>query len=185
MLTFRIAITAAVMAFITALTVCLVFIQLATFHAAARAAASAAMDAASANTLSRLEADVSELSSFVRVLSSSPSLADSEDRSEEDDAIVLFKAALHELTQADSLYVGYDNGCWLQVRRLDVLDPRERQRLGAPPGAIWNVNLIRPTSSGSLPMRRVFEGGRATRSSKSICGTTSMTLESGSGIATP
>jgi len=51
MLTFRIAITAAVMAFITALTASLVFTELGTFHAVARAAASAAMDAASASTL--------------------------------------------------------------------------------------------------------------------------------------
>ena len=51
-------------------------------------------------------------------------------------AVVLFKAVLHELPQADSLYVGYDNGCWLQVRRLDVRDPTERQRLEAPPGAV-------------------------------------------------
>ena len=94
MLTFRIAITAAVMAFITALTACLIFIQIATFHAAARAAASAAMDAASANTLSRLEAQVSELNTVVRVLSSNPSLADSDDRSEVDGAIGLFKTAL-------------------------------------------------------------------------------------------
>ena len=157
MLTFRIAITAAVMAFVTALTACLIFIQIATFHAAARAAASAAMDAASANTLSRLEAEVSKLSSLVRVLSSNPSLADSDDRSEVDGAIGLFKAALHELPQADSLYVSYDNGCWLQVRRLDVLDPTERQKLGAPPGAVHNVNLVRPTSGGALPMRRIFE----------------------------
>jgi len=156
-MTFRIAITAAVMAFITALTGCLIFIQIATFHAAARAAASAAMDAASANTLNRLEADVSELSSLVRVLSSNPSLTDSDDRSEVDGAIVLFKAALRELPQADSLYVGYDNGCWLQVRRLDVLDPTERRRLEAPPGAVYNVNLVRPTSGGALPMRRIFE----------------------------
>ena len=82
MLTFRVAITAAVMTFVTALTACLIFIQIATFHAAARAAASAAMDAASANTLSRLEAEVSELNTVVRVLSSTPALADSDDRSE-------------------------------------------------------------------------------------------------------
>ncbi len=147
------------MAFVTALTACLIFIQVATFHAAARAAASAAMDAASANTLSRLEAEVSELNTFVRVLSSNPALADLDDRSEVDSAIVLFKAALHELRQADSLYIGYDNGCWLQVRRLDVLDPTERQKLGAPPGAVYNVNLVRPTSGGALPMRRIFEDG--------------------------
>jgi len=156
-MTFRTTITLAVMTFITALTACLIFIQMKTFHTAARAAASAAMDAASANTLSRLAGEISELSTLVRVLSSNPSLADSDDRSEVDDAIGLFKAVLHELPQADSFYVGYDNGCWLQVRRLDVLDPTERRKLGAPPGAIYNVNLVRPTSGGALPMRRVFE----------------------------
>jgi adenylate cyclase len=157
MVTFRIAITAAVMAFITALTACLTFIQLATFHAAARAAASAAMDTASANTLSRLEGEVSGLSTLVRVLSTNTALTDSDDRSEIDDAIVLFKEALRELPQTEAFYVGYDNGCWLQVRRLDVLDPTELRRLQAPPGAVYNINLVRPTSGGGLPMRRVFE----------------------------
>jgi adenylate cyclase len=157
MLTFRIAITAAVLAFVVGLTGCLLAIQIATSHAAARAAASAAMDAASANTSSRLEADVSELGSLVRVLSSSPSLADSDQRSEGDGAIALFKAAVRELPQADSLYVGYDSGCWLQVRRLDVLRPEELRQLRAPHGAVWNINLVRPTSGGVLPMRRIFE----------------------------
>jgi len=103
MLTFRIAITAAVMAFLTALAACLIFIQIETYHAAAKEAASAAIDAASANTLSRLEAQLSELTSLLRVLATNPSLADSDDRSEVDGAIALFKAALHELPQTDSL----------------------------------------------------------------------------------
>ena len=157
MWTFRIAITAAVLAFVTALASCLITIQITTSHAAAGAAAAAAMDAASANTLTRLKADVSELSSVARILATSSSLTDSDDRSEVDGAIGLFKSALHELPQADSLYVGYDNGCWLQVRRLDVLDPTERQRLEAPPGAVYNINLVRPNADGALPMRRVFE----------------------------
>src|SRR5262249_27330933 len=157
MLTFRVAITTAVIAFITAMTASWVFTELGTFHAVARAAASAAMDAASANTLSRLEAEVSALSSVVEVLSSNPSLADSDDRTEEDSAIVLFKAALRKLPQADSFYIGYENGCWLQVRRLDVLGPVEREKLGAPPDAAYDVNLVRPTSGGALPVRRIFE----------------------------
>ena len=106
MLTFRIAITAAVLAFVTALTACLILIQIATFHTAARSAASAAMDAASANTLSGLEADVSELGTLVRVLSSNPSLSDSQDRSEEDEAIVLFKASDRKSTRLNSSHSG-------------------------------------------------------------------------------
>jgi len=157
MLTFRIAITAAVLAFVTALAACLILIQILTFHAAAREAASAYMDAASANSLSRLEAQVSELASLVRVLSENPFLADSDDRSESGGAVGLFKTAVNELPQADSLYVGYDNGCWLQVRRLDNLDPTQRRNLEAPDNALYNINLVRPIPGGALPMRRVFE----------------------------
>jgi adenylate cyclase len=115
------------------------------------------MDAASANTLNRLAAEISKLTTLVRVLSSNPALANSADRTESDAAISLFKAALDELLRADSIYVGYDNGCWLQVRRIDDLGELEREKLGAPPGAIYDVNLVRPTASGALPMERRFE----------------------------
>jgi adenylate cyclase len=158
MVTFRMAITAAVMGFIIVLAACLIFIQIVTFRASATAAASAALDAASANTLSRLESDVTELSSLLRILSTNPSLTDTDDRSEVDGVIMLFKAALRELPQADSLHIGYDNGCWLQVRRLDVLDAGERRKLNAPDGALYNVNLVRPAGGDALPMRRIFQG---------------------------
>jgi hypothetical protein len=84
MLTFRIAITAAVMGFISAVIACLIFIQIATFHAAAKAAASAAMDAASRNSRTRFDAELAELSDAVSVLSTDPSIADSNQRSETD-----------------------------------------------------------------------------------------------------
>jgi adenylate cyclase len=160
MVTFRIALTAAVMTFIIVLAACLILIQIATFRASARAAASAALDAASANTLSRLETDVTELSSLLRVLSTNPSLTDTDDRSEVDGAIAMFKAALLELPQADSLHIGYENGCWLQVRRLDVLDASERRKLGAPDGAVYNVNLVRPAAGDALSMHRIFQDER-------------------------
>ena len=179
----RIAITAAVMAFITVLAACLIFIQIATFRASARAAASAAMDAASANTLSRLEADITELSALVRVLSKNSSLTDSDDRTEIDGAIALFKAALHELPQADSLHVGYENGCWLQVRRLDVLDATERRRL-------VRLTALSTTSTSPVPRpsgrSRCVESSRtsaATSSRSSIFGITATTFDSVAGTA--
>jgi adenylate cyclase len=90
-------------------------------------------------------------------LSTNPFLTDSDDRSEVDRAVGLFKKALNELPQADSLYVGYDNSCWLQVRRVGDLDPMQRELLGAPPDAFYNINLTRRTTAGILPMRRIFE----------------------------
>jgi hypothetical protein len=70
---------------------CLIVIQILTLHAAAGEAASAYMDAASANALSRLEAELASLSSLLRVLSTNPFLADSDDRSVVDGAVGLFK----------------------------------------------------------------------------------------------
>ena len=155
--TFRVTITLAVLAFITALATCLIVVQALALHAAAKEAASAYMDAAAAATESRLQAQVANLTALVRVLSRSPFLADSDDRSEVGGAVDLFKTALQEAPQADSFYVGYDNGCWLQVRGLDNLDQAQRARLEAPPGAVFNVNLVRPLPEGALPLRRVFE----------------------------
>lgn len=155
--TFRVTNTLAVLALITALATCLVVVQVLALHAAATEAASAYMDAAAAATESRLQAQVANLTALVRVLSRSPFLADSDDRSEVGGAVDLFKSALREAPQADSFYVGYDNGCWLQVRGLDNLDQAQRARLEAPPGAVFNVNLVRPLPEGALPLRRVFE----------------------------
>jgi adenylate cyclase len=143
--------------FITALALCLIVIQVLALHAAAKEAASAYMDAAAAATETRLQSQVANLRALVRVLSKSPFLADSDDRSEVGGAVDLFKTALQEEPQADSFYVGYDNSCWLQVRGLDSLDRTQRARLEAPPGAVFNVNLVRPLPEGALPMRRVFE----------------------------
>ncbi len=155
--TFRTSITFAVMAFITALAGLLIFIQFWTFHLAAKEAASARMDAASAETLGRLRSEISEIASVVHVLSSSSSVADSNERSEAGRAIPLFKAALLEVPQMDTIYVAYDNGGWLQVRPLNQLNGDEQARLRAPLGASIGVSLIRPTPGGALPMRRIFE----------------------------
>src|SRR5258708_14039818 len=145
------------MAFVSALAACLILIQIVSFRAATREAAAAYMDAASANALSRLEASVSELAAIVSILAINPFLADSDDRSEIGGEAGLCKTALNEWPQADSLYVGYDNGCWLQVRRVGDLDTTQRERLEAPPDAFYNINLVRPTDTGILPMRRIFE----------------------------
>jgi adenylate cyclase len=145
------------MAFVTALAALLIFIQFWTFHIAVKEAASARMDAASAETLGRLQNEISKITLLVHVLASSSSVADSNERSEAGRAIPLFKAALLEVPQMDSIYVGYDNGAWLQVRPLNQLNEEEQAKLRAPLGASFSVSLIRLTPAGALPMRRIFE----------------------------
>jgi adenylate cyclase len=157
MFTFRSSITFAVMAFIVALTALLVAIQLRSLRSATREAASAYMDATSTKVLGRLQGELTTISTLVHVLATSSSVADSNERTETGRAIPLFKAALQELPQMDSIYAGFENGAWLQVRRISDLTEEQRERLRAPANADIAINLIRPTAGGDLPMRRVFQ----------------------------
>jgi adenylate cyclase len=157
MLTFRTSITFAVMAFIVALAALLIAIQVLALRWATREAASAYMDATSAKAFGRLQAEITAIASLVHVLATSSSVADSNERTETGRAIPLFKAALQELPQMDSVYAGFENGAWLQVRRIGDLNDEQRGRLRATPDANIAINLVRPTPSGELPMRRIFE----------------------------
>jgi adenylate cyclase len=157
MFTFRTSLTFAVMAFVVALAVLLIAIQVRALRWATHEAASAYMDASSAKALGRLRTEISAMASLVHVLATSSSVADSNERTETGPAIPLFKAALQELPQVDSIYAGFENGAWLQVRRIGDLNDEQRGRLRAPPATNIAISLVRPTPSGDLPMRRIFE----------------------------
>jgi adenylate cyclase len=157
MLTFRTSITFAVMAFIITLAAVLIGIQTRSMRLATEAAASAYMDATSSKVLGRLQGELATISSLVNVLATSSSVADSNERSETGRAVPLFKTALQELPQMDSIYAGFENGAWLQVRRTSDLTDDQRERLRAPKNADIVINLVRPTAGGELPMRRVFQ----------------------------
>ena len=131
MFTFRTSITFAVMAFVVALAALLIAIQARSLRWATQEAASAYMDAASTKALGRLQGELNTISSLVNVLATSSSVADSNERSETGRAIPLFKAALQELPQMDSIYAGFENGAWLQVRRTSDLTEDQRERLRA------------------------------------------------------
>ena len=157
MFTFRTSLTFTVLAFIVALAGLLIGIQFQSLRWATQEAASAYMDAASTKVLGRLQGELNAVASLVNVLATSSSVADSDERSETGRAIPLFKAALQEIPQTDSIYAGFDNGAWLQVRRTNDLSEDQRDRLRAPAIAHTVINLVRPTPAGDLPMRRIFQ----------------------------
>ena len=155
--TFRTSITFAVMAFIVALAALLITIQARALHSATQDAASAYMDAASAKASGRLQAEITGIASLVRMLATSSGVANSNEGAETGPAIALFKAALRELPQMDSIYAGFENGALLEVRRTSDLNEEQRERLRATRGADIAINLVRPNADGELPMRRIFE----------------------------
>ena len=156
-LSFRTSITLAVMAFVVALAALLIAIQVQALRWATRDAASAYMDATSTKAFGRLETEITAIASSVRMLATSSSVADSNEKAETAPAIPLFKAALQELPQMDSVYAGFENGALLQVQRVNELNDEQRTRLRAAPGANIAINLVQPTPSGELSMRRIFE----------------------------
>ncbi|MEH2564158.1 adenylate/guanylate cyclase domain-containing protein [Bradyrhizobium sp. AZCC 2289] len=157
MLTFRTSITSAVMVFIVALAALLIAIQVRALHSATQEAASAYMDATSAKALGRLQTEITAIASLVRVLATSSSVADSNEATEIGPAIALFKAALQELPQMDSIIAGFENGASLEVRRTGDLNEEQREKLRATPRADIAITLVRPSPGGELPMRRIFE----------------------------
>ncbi len=157
MLTFRTSITFAVMAFIVALAALLIAIQVRALRWATHEAASAYMDATSTKAFGRLQTEMTAIASLVHVLATSSSVADSNERSETGRAIPLFKTVLQEVPQMDSVYAGFENGAWLQVRRTRELNDEQREKLRATSDATIAINLIRPAPDGELPMRRIFE----------------------------
>lgn len=153
MITFRLTLTASIILMISALAALLVFVQLRTLNIAAESTAVSTMDAASDQAAARIRLQVLSLSRTVKILSMSPSLADSAERSETDRGTALMRGALIEHPTMDSIYVGYDNGTWVQVQRLEGLTDEQRRRAEAPANAVFGTTLVRLDA----PTRRVFD----------------------------
>ena len=51
----------------------------------------------------------------------------------------MIKDTLQQWPSTDSIYVGYDDGAWLQVQRLDGMDADQRSRLHAPANAAFGI----------------------------------------------
>ena len=157
MFTFRTSITLVLTTFIVTLAALLIAIQVRALRSATQEAASAYMDATSTKVFGRLQTEITAIASLVHVLATTSTVADSNERTETGRAIPLFKAVLEDRPQMDSVYAGFENGAWLQVRRISDLNDEQRETLGATPGADIAINLVRPTPGGDLPMRRIFE----------------------------
>ncbi|MCK1740302.1 hypothetical protein IVA80_05345 [Bradyrhizobium sp. 139] len=156
-MTFRLTLTASLMLMIGALAALLIFVQDRTLKLATDEAATSTMDGVSARTIMLLREQVANLSRATRTLSISPSLTAPSELDVGSPATGLVKGALIEWPALDSIYVGYGDGRWLQVQRVEGLKGEQRQRLGAPPNASFAIALVHPNSDGGLATTRIFQ----------------------------
>jgi len=183
MLTFRTSLTFAVMAFIVALAVLLIAIQVRTLRWATNEAASAYMDATSSKALGRLQTEITAIASLVHVLATSSSVTDSNERTETGPAIPLFKVALQELPQMDSIYAGFEMalGCRCGALANSTMSSARGyvQRPVPTLRSIWSA----PPRVANCRCDEFLKISRATKSDKLIFGNTDTTRASGPGIA--
>ena len=142
-MSFRLTLTACVMAMIGLLAALLIFVQIRTLDLVTEDAASSTMDAASRETVSLLQLQIEMLSRMARTLAFSPAIMESTDPSDSSPVAGLIKGNLAQWPALDSIYVGYENGHWLQVQRLDGLKGSQRDRVGGPPEAAFAITTTR------------------------------------------
>lgn len=156
-MSFRLTLTACVLLMIGLLAALLVFVQVRSLDLAVEDAATSTMDAASRNTVESLQFQVEMLSRMTRALAFSPSIMEASDPDDGSAVANLIKDNLVQWQALDSIYVGYDNGHWLQVERLEGLDGSQRERVGGPPNAAFGITMTRWVDGKELPTRRVFQ----------------------------
>jgi adenylate cyclase len=145
------------MAMIGLLAALLLFVQVRTQELVTEDAATSTMEAASRSTVSFLQLQIEMLSRMTRALAFSPAVMESSAPSESSPTAGLIKGNLAQWPAVDSIYVGYDNGHWLQVQRLDGLTGSQRDRVGGPPEAAFAITTTRWLDGKELPTRRVFQ----------------------------
>ena len=155
-MSFRLTLTACVMLMIGLLAALLIIVQVRSLDLAVEDAATSTMDAASRNTTSTLQLQVEMISRMTRALAFSPSIVETSDPDDGSPVANLIKGNLVQWPALDSIYVGYDNGHWLQVERLGDLDKSQRDRVGGPPDAAFAVTVTRWVDGKELPTHRDF-----------------------------
>jgi adenylate cyclase len=156
-MSFRLTLTAWVMAMIGLLAGLLIFVQVRTLDLVTEDAATSTMDTASRGSISFLQLQIEMLGRMARALAFSPAVMESAVPSDSSPTASLIKGNLVQWPALDSIYVGYDNGHWLQVQRLDGLAAGQRDRVGGPPEAAFAITTTRWSEGKELPTRRVFQ----------------------------
>ncbi|MBR1000447.1 cache domain-containing protein [Bradyrhizobium liaoningense] len=155
-MSFRLTLTACVMFMIGLLAALLIVVQVLTLDLVTEDAATSTMDATSRSTVSSLQLQVEMLSRMSRSLAFTPAIMNSSDPGDASPTAGLIRGNLAQWPALDSIYVGYDNGYWLQVQRLDGLKGVQRERVGGPADAVYATTITQWAGGEELPTTRIF-----------------------------
>jgi len=124
----------------------LVYLSFARVTSIIRAAASTFIEKVAENAASRIDAQFKNVRDSVEILTSLPSVREAR---VDNPAINVLTAMLRNNTQLFSLYMGYDDGTFLEVDFIDRAGRAFRDKLAPPAEAMFRLFVIHKTGNGS------------------------------------
>jgi adenylate cyclase len=144
---FRASITALFVAIVLTVGLTLVYLSFERANAIIRTAAGAFIDKVAENAAGRVDAQFKDALDDVDILSVLPSITNAK---LDNPAIHwLMSSMLRKHSQLFNLYVGYDDGSFLEVDAIDRAGQRFRQKLKAPDRAVFRLLVIRASVDGT------------------------------------
>ncbi|MCK6454383.1 MAG: adenylate/guanylate cyclase domain-containing protein [Alphaproteobacteria bacterium] len=101
---------------------------------------------------------IAPIQALLSTLAASTSFRWLESPAQAHELLPVFRAALAQLPQLYSIYVGFDDGSWLQLANLDNVPRQQLDEMRPPPRAIFRATIIVVNAGQRQTTRRVFLG---------------------------
>ena len=143
---FRTSITTLFVAIVLTVGLSLVYLSFERVNAIIRTAANTFIDKVAEHAGSRIETQFRDVLDDVEILRELPNVTAA--RLDNPAVHFLMSAMLRRHSQLFNLYVGYDDGSFLEIDFIDRAGAAFRERLDAPAGAVFRRLIVRPPVNG-------------------------------------
>jgi len=147
---FRTSITTLFVAIVLSVGLTLVYLSFERANAIIRAAAVTFIDKVADHAADRVDAQFKEVLDDVDILSGLPDVVNG--RLDNPAIYWLMTSMLRKHSQLFNIYVGYDDGSFLEIDFIDRAGQRFREKLGAPDRSVFRLFIIRKSSDGAPRM---------------------------------
>jgi adenylate cyclase len=152
---YQLSITALFMAVVLAVGLALVILSFERARSITRSAALTFIDRVADHTADRMDGQLNAVRSAVEVLKQLPSVTTAA-ISDNPRFYALLAALLREHEQLYNLYVGYDDGAFIELDALDRAGPAVRAQIGAPAEAEFRLTVIDRPAGAPSRMRSTY-----------------------------
>jgi adenylate cyclase len=152
---FQLSITALFVAVVLCVGLALVFLSFDRAKAITRTAALTFIDRVAEHTSERVDGQFKEVLTALEVLKQLPSVG-AEEVSDNQSLYAILAVLLRQHGQLYNLYVGYDDGAFIELDAIDRAGPAIRDQPGTPAAAVFRLTVMDPASGSSTRTRITY-----------------------------